>query len=105
MPAYQPTLRAVVSTSSSGVTEIVAAVPGAKIVVINYGIVVAGATAITWRSASTSISGALSFAGNGGISCSDADHGWFETAVGEALNINNSAAVAVGGHVSYLVIR
>jgi hypothetical protein len=97
-------LFASVSTAGSGDTEIVAAVPNKKIRVVNYALVANAAVSAKWKSGSTDKTGAMPFAANGGISCpGSSDSVWFETATGEALNLNLSGAVQVSGHVSYFL--
>jgi hypothetical protein len=44
------------------------------------------------------------FGANGGVAAAYCPVGHFETAAGEALNINLSGAVAVGGHVVYVEV-
>jgi hypothetical protein len=55
-----------------------------------------------WQSATAGDkSGLLYLAANGGVVAPESPRGYFETAAGEALQLNLSAAVAVGGHISY----
>lgn len=99
-----------ISTSASGDTTIIAAQPGRKIRVLNYTVIAAGDVSIRWKSGSTNITGAMALATNGGAAPSGAAQspsghiGLFETAVGEALVLNLSAAIAVGGHLAYQAI-
>ena len=101
----QTILHAVVSESSSGNNEVVAAAgSGLKIKVVSYVIIAAGAVSAKWRTASTDLSGAMALAANGGVSASsDETASLLVTAANEALNLNLSGAVAVAGHVSYYV--
>ena len=99
---------AAISASASGDNTIVAAVAGQKIVLLSYLVIAAGDVSITWKSgASTSLSGAMALAANGGAAPSAGPLtpagvvGMLETAPGEALVLNLSAAVAVGGHITY----
>lgn len=98
---------ATISTSASGDTTLVAAQPGRKIRVVSYTVIAAGAVSVKFKSGSTDITGAMALAANGGAAPSGAGlapsgfAGLFETASGEALVINLSAAVAVGGHLTY----
>ena len=101
---------AVIAASSSGNNEIVAAhtSPTAKkIQVIAYWLSSSGTVNAKWRSASTDKSGLLYCVANVGIvvpglALSDEEFKpWYETVAGEALNLNLSAAVAVGGAVVY----
>lgn len=83
----------------------VAAVPGKKIRVKHYTLSAAGAVNAKWRSGtSTDLSGLIYLAAAG--SSADAGgvappEGVFETAAGQALTLDLSAAVAVGGHLTY----
>lgn len=96
---------ATVSASSSGANEIVAAQAGRKIAVIGYVLMANAAVNVKWQSGSTDKTGLLYPAANGGAVAPLApDYKyWFETAAGAALNLNLSGAVAVGGHVVYIV--
>ena len=99
-----------ISTSSSGDTTIVAAVTGKRIRVQNYTLIAAGDVSVTWKSGSTTISGAMPLTTNGGMAPSAGAatasglDGVLETAGGEALVLNLSAAVLVAGHLRYEVL-
>lgn len=95
---------AVVSASAAGDNTVVAAVASKKIRVISYVLVAAGAVTAKWRSGTTDISGPLAFAANGGAAPGYNPFGFFETASGAALNLNLSAAVTVGGHITYVEV-
>ncbi len=95
---------AAITASASGATVVVAAVASKKIRVISYVVVANAAVNIKFQSNSTDKTGLLYLAANGGVSGAYAPTGHFETASGEALNINLSAAVAVGGHVTYVEV-
>jgi hypothetical protein len=95
---------AAVSASSSGDNAIVSAVAGKRIRVLSYFVIANAAVNAKWRSASTDVTGLLYLAANGGIAASAEGMGCFQTAVGEALNLNLSGAVAVGGHLTYVLI-
>lgn len=102
----QTILFAIISCASSGSNEIVAAPVLKKIKVLNYSFIASGAVTVEWRTSSTPISGAMSFAANGGISTSIGSPvmGWLmETAAGQALNINLGSATAIRGHLSYFL--
>ena len=90
--------------SASGATQLVAAVPGKKIRVLSYVIVANGAVNVKFQSASTDLTGLLYFAANGGAVSGMEGLGCFQTAVGEALNVHLSGNVAVGGHLTYVVV-
>lgn len=95
---------ATIVASASGATVIVAANATKKIRVLSYDLVANGAVNVKWQSASTDKTGLLYFAANGGISTSFSPVGHFETAANEALNINLSAAIAVGGQLVYVEV-
>lgn len=100
------TLFAPIRASTSGATEIVAANPTKKIKVLSYVLVADGAVTAKWQSASTDLSGAMSFSANGGVATSVGSPliGWlFETQVNEALNLNLGGAVGISGHLSYFL--
>lgn len=99
-----------IDASSSGSNTIVAAVAGKKIRVLSYVIIAAGAVTAKWQSASTDLTGAMSLAANGGAAPSvsvlapGGVYGLFETASGEALNLNLGGAVNVSGHLTYIEV-
>ena len=95
---------AVIASSASGNTAVVAADATHKIRVLKYSFVSAGANAVKFQSATTDICGAMQFSANGGISEGYCPVGHFETAVNQALNINLGSALAVGGSLVYVLI-
>lgn len=99
-----PTIRkSVIDISASGDATIVAAQPLLKISVVNIAFTVAGETNLTWKSGSTSISGAMDFGGINeprGLTHSLGSYP-LQTAVGEALILNSSDAVQVSGYITY----
>ena len=92
--------------SASGVTTIVAAVASKKIRVLSWNLVTNGAVNVKWQSATTPTdkTGLHYFGANGGISVVFSPVGHFETISGEALTINLSGAVAVGGSLVYVEV-
>lgn len=94
---------AIINATASGDTEVVAAVADRKIRVIGLLFGAADGVSVKFKSGSNDLTGAMPQAENGGVSCG-VPGGIFETNAGEALNINLSSAVAVGGVVSYLLI-
>lgn len=97
---------AVIAVSSSGVTQLIAAVTLKKIRVLSYVITANAAVNAKFQShvAPTDKSGLLYFGANGGVSAPYSPTGHFETIAGEALDINLSGAVAVGGHLTYVEV-
>jgi hypothetical protein len=95
-----------IDIAANGDTTEVALVAGKKIRVLAYRFQSAGAVAVRFKSgASTSLTGAMSTGaagGGGGAAFNPIGH--FETASGEALVINLSAAVQVSGHLVYVEV-
>ena len=100
-------LYGVINTASSGDTTIVPAIAGMRIRVVGYTAFAAGAVVVTWKSASTALSGPMTIGGSGGLSVAQnqtteqSEFGIIQTAPGEALVLGLSAAVQVGGHINY----
>ncbi|RMH18628.1 MAG: hypothetical protein D6698_06765 [Gammaproteobacteria bacterium] len=94
-----------IDTSTSGNTVLVAAASGKKIRVLSYTVVAGGPVTVKFNDGSNDLTGpiTLSAAGDGG-SASLPEGGLFETPAGSALNINLSAAVQVGGHITYIEV-
>ncbi len=97
-----PIKRAFVNASSAGDNALVTAVTGKKICVIAWDMSVDAAVDVIFRSATTAISHTFHMAANGGFVCGMNEGGWFETAAGEALNVNLSGAIATGVGVLYI---
>lgn len=94
----------VINTSSSGDTTLVTAVTSKVIRVLSYTLVADGAVAVKFTSgaAGTALTGAMSFAANGGAAVPYCPVGHFQTGTNVALVINLSGAVGVRGHFSYI---
>ncbi len=93
-----------IAASSSGDNTVVAAVTGKKIRVLRWGLTSNGTVSAKWRSNTTDVTGPrylVQYASAGGSYC---PVGIFETAAGEALSINLSAAVACGGELAYIEV-
>lgn len=99
-------LRALISTSMSGTSQVVAAVATKKIRVLTGFLVAAAAVSVKFQSAAipTDLTGAMPFAANGGLAIPYTELGQFDTIAGEALSINLSGAVAVGGAITYVTV-
>lgn len=93
-----------VNASSLGSNAVIAAVPGMSIRVISVAIVSTLANSVKFLSAATDISATFPLGANGGLVLSFNEHGWCQTAIGEALNINLSVATATGVQINYIVI-
>lgn len=92
--------------SSSGATTIVAAVAGMKIRVVQMHLTVNAAVNAKWQShvTPTDLTGLSYFGTDGFENLPFNENGWFETLAGEALDINLSGAVPVGGVLGYLLV-
>ncbi|KKK54395.1 hypothetical protein LCGC14_3085180 [marine sediment metagenome] len=91
------------SNATQADNEVVAADGTKKIRVLSYTINAAGgAQTITWKSATTALSGAMDLADNGFIHAS-CIHGLFATVANQALNLANSAATLTTGHITYVL--
>jgi hypothetical protein len=91
--------RIVVSESSIGANELVAADAAGRRIRVVAGLLSAsgGANDVKFQSAATDITGVIGLPADGQLPIDPFLHGHFETAAGEALNLNLSAATAVGG--------
>lgn len=89
-----------------GNTAVLAAIPGGAIRVLGLALV-NGATAnsVKFQSNTTDITALFALGANGGVVLPFNEHGWCQTAVGEALNVNLTGATPVGVQVSYIVVQ
>ena len=96
---------AVITASSSGNNEVVAAVTGKRIRVLAYNYVSAGTVNAAWRDGASTVIGGLGYwVVNTGKVVPFNPAGWFQTTAGVALNLNLSAAIAVGGELVYVEV-
>ena len=97
---------AVINTSASGDTTIVALVSSKVIRVLSYVIVADAAVAAKFTSgaAGTALTGAMSLSANGGIAAPFNPVGHFQTGSGVALVLNLGAAVGARGHLTYIAV-
>lgn len=95
-----------ISTAASGASTGVAAVTSKKIRVLAYVVVASAAVNLKFQSHTTptDLTGLLYMAANGGVSSGFNPLGWFESLSGEALDLNLSAAIAIGGHLIYVEV-
>jgi len=97
-------VRVAIDVAASGDNTIIAAQgAGNKIRVIAIVLVVAAAVVVTFKSATTLISGDMSFAANGGFSVAS-EYGVLQGAANEAFIINLSGAIAASGFILYTVV-
>lgn len=90
--------------SGAGQSAIIAAIPGAAIRVLSLAMISTTANAVKFQSNNTDISATFPLGANGGFVLDFNEHGWMQTAIGEALNINMGTATATGVHLSYIVV-
>lgn len=95
---------AAISASSSGQTSVVGSVSAKKIRVLRLSLVANAATNVKFQSNSTDLTGLYYLVANTGWVEAYCPVGIFETAAGETLNINLSAAQAVGGSLTYVEV-
>lgn len=97
---------AAIAASSSGNNTIVAAVTSNKIRVLAVQLISNGTVNVKWQSGAsgTDLTGLAYLVANAGYVLPFNPVGWFESASGVLLNLNLSAAVAVGGSVTYIEV-
>lgn len=97
---------ATIQTSTSGASQVVAAVAAKRIRVTALCVVTSAATNVKFQShvTPTDVTGLFYCALNGGIVLGHNPVGWFQTVAGEALDINLSAANATGGCLTYVTV-
>lgn len=97
---------ATIAASSSGDNTIVAAVTSKKIRVLAYNFIANGTVNAKFQSgaAGTDKTGLKYCVANMGICAPFNPVGWFETASNTLLNLNLSAAVAIGGELVYVEV-
>ena len=97
---------ATVAASTSGNNTIVAAVSGKKIRVLQAELVANGTVNVKWQSGAsgTDKTGLAYMVVNSGYVLPYSPIGWFETAASTLLNLNLSAAIAVGGVIAYVEV-
>ncbi len=104
---------AVINAVGDGSTDqtVVAAVAGMSIEVLQYTYTASADATVTWKSASTAISGPMPILASGGIANASAPAVFggqimplFQTAVGEALKVGINAVSTLGGHLVYRTV-
>lgn len=93
-----------IAVSTSGSQQIVAAVSGKRIALLAYTLIANGTVNVKWQKDSTDMTGLLYLIANVGASPAYCPVGMIKTGPSQALNLNLSDSVAVGGHVTYAVI-
>ncbi len=94
--------QACININAAGDNTIIASVAGKKLKIFGIVLVCTGAVAVTLKSATTLLTGAMSFSANGGYTQNVSPPCYlFETGTGEGFIINLGAGVQVSGMVSY----
>ena len=100
---YRTIQRSFVTATTSGNTELVASQGSdIKIRVISVTMVCLLAVVVKFQSSTTDISPQFSFGSNGGASIPHNIGGIFQTASGEALNVNLSLDTTVGVNITWI---
>lgn len=97
------TIKVPVSETTSGDHTVVAADADQKIRVISVSLLASGNVDIQWKSAAGVITGVYPVPRRGGYVLPENQSGWFETDINEALVLNMSAAVTLGGSLTYIL--
>ena len=97
---------AALNASTLGDNVTVTGVGGKKIRVLKYTVLASGTVAVKFRTSTgpSDLTGPMSLAANSGVGGAFCPIGLFETASGDNLLLNLSAATAVGGHLTYVLI-
>lgn len=95
---------ALISAAGAGDNQVIPAVGGKKLRVLSYDIMAAAAVNVKFRSGTTDKSGTYPFVANQGKVNAFNPVGWFETDIGDPLNVNLSGAFGVGGTVTYIEV-
>jgi hypothetical protein len=93
-----------VNAASLGSNTILSAAPGMSIRVIDVAVVSTLANNVKFQSAANDISALFPLGANGGLVLPFNEHGWFQTNIGEALNVNLSVATPTGVHINYIIL-
>jgi len=102
VPLKTPHVNLGATPSAAGATELVAAVSGARYRVLSVAMIATTANSVKFQSAAIDITATFPLGANGGLVLPFNEHGWFETNVGEALNVNLSAATSTGVQIQYI---
>ena len=101
-----PTILIPVVASSAGATTIIAATAAKSLLVLALQLATNAPVNVKWQShvIPTDVTGLAYYGLHGGEVLPFNQGGWFKTIAGEALDINLSGAVAVGGSLTYVLV-
>lgn len=103
--SIENTKRVAINKATAATHELVAAVAGYKIKIVNLFIVSANDVAVTFKSATTALTGAMTVAKESNLSLQSGypNYHLLETAAGEAFNMTLGGAVQVSGALAYIL--
>lgn len=106
MDFTSPPKFAALTASNSGVTTLIPAVAGKKLFIISMSMISNGTVNVKFQShiLPTDLTGLYYLVANTGFVLPFNPNGWFQTIAGEAFDINLSAAIAVGGSITYIEV-
>jgi hypothetical protein len=104
--ANQAVMRAVIDAATSGDNTLVAAVTGKRIRVLDIVVISAGTMTIRFESGAsgTALTGQMTTAAGTGFAPGYNPVGHFETAAGQLLNMELSAATSADGWLVYVLV-
>lgn len=88
----------------TGQTAVLPALAGAAYRVLGMVAIATIANNIKFQSNSTDISATFPLGANGGFTMPFNEHGWMQTNIGEALNVNMTVATVTAIHISYILL-
>ena len=98
-PLFSP-----VTASNTGATTIVTGVNGRKLRVMAANVIASNVVNVKWQTQSgADLTGLAYLTSNGGYILPYNPIGWFETVISDALIINLSGSIPVGGHITYIL--
>lgn len=97
---------AVIDSATSGDNELVAAVSGKKIVVLQLLLISAGSMTVRFESGAggTALTGQMNVVQGSGFRLEYSPIGHFATVAGESLNMELSSAVSADGYLKYIEV-
>lgn len=101
-PLVTPHVNLGATPSTSGQTALLSAVAGTKYRVLSLAVMATTAVTVKFQSASNDLTATFPLGANGGFVLPFNEHGWFETNVNEALNVNLGGAVATAVQLQYI---
>jgi hypothetical protein len=90
-----------IDTAASGQVQLIAGTSNTIIRVLGYVLMAGGTTAVKLQDGNTDLMGALPLTAQAGAVAPVNKEGWFDLTPGNALNVNNSQAIQISGHVRY----